>query len=26
LRVTIPPKDEVDQNDGIKIEIVKEGV
>ena len=25
LRVTIPPKDEVDQNDGIKIEIVKEG-
>ncbi|MCL2265092.1 MAG: Hsp20/alpha crystallin family protein [Treponema sp.] len=26
LRVTIPPKDEPDQNDGIKIEIVKEGV
>jgi len=26
LRVTIPPKDEVDLNDGIKIEIVKEGV
>jgi len=26
LRVSIPPKDEVDQNDGIKIEIVKEGV
>jgi HSP20 family molecular chaperone IbpA len=25
LRVTIPPKDEFDQNDGIKIEIVKEG-
>jgi len=25
LRVTIPPKDELDQNDGIKIEIVKEG-
>jgi len=25
LRVSIPPKDEVDQNDGIKIEIVKEG-
>ena len=25
LRVMIPPKDEVDQNDGIKIEIVKEG-
>jgi len=25
LRVTIPPKDEPDQNDGIKIEIVKEG-
>ena len=26
LRVSIPPKDEPDQNDGIKIEIVKEGV
>ena len=26
LRVSIPPKDEVDHNDGIKIEIVKEGV
>ena len=26
LRVSIPPKDEVDQNDGIRIEIVKEGV
>jgi len=26
LRVTIPPKDEPDQTDGIKIEIVKEGV
>jgi HSP20 family molecular chaperone IbpA len=25
LRVTIPPKDEPDQNDGIKIEIIKEG-
>jgi len=25
LRVTIPPKEEQDQNDGIKIEIVKEG-
>jgi HSP20 family molecular chaperone IbpA len=25
LRVTVPPKDEPDQNDGIKIEIVKEG-
>jgi len=25
LRVLIPPKDEPDQNDGIKIEIVKEG-
>jgi len=25
LRVSIPPKDEPDQNDGIKIEIVKEG-
>jgi HSP20 family molecular chaperone IbpA len=25
LRVAIPPKDEPDQNDGIKIEIVKEG-
>jgi len=25
LRVTIPPKDEADQNDGIRIEIVKEG-
>jgi len=25
LRVVIPPKDEVDHNDGIKIEIVKEG-
>jgi HSP20 family molecular chaperone IbpA len=25
LRVTVPPKDEVEQNDGIKIEIVKEG-
>jgi HSP20 family molecular chaperone IbpA len=26
LRVTIPPKDEVEQNDGVRIEIVKEGV
>jgi HSP20 family molecular chaperone IbpA len=26
LRVSIPPKDEPDQNDGIKIEIVKDGV
>ena len=26
LRVTIPPKDEPDQSDGIRIEIVKEGV
>jgi HSP20 family molecular chaperone IbpA len=26
LRVTVPPKDEPDQNDGIKIEIIKEGV
>lgn len=25
LRVSIPPKDEPDQNDGIKIEIVKDG-
>jgi HSP20 family molecular chaperone IbpA len=25
LKVTIPPKDEPDQNEGIKIEIVKEG-
>ena len=25
LRVNIPPKDEVDQSDGIKIEIIKEG-
>jgi len=25
LRVTIPPRDEVEQNDGIKIEIIKEG-
>ncbi|MCL2805599.1 MAG: Hsp20/alpha crystallin family protein [Treponema sp.] len=25
LRVSIPPKDEPDQNDGIRIEIVKEG-
>jgi len=25
LRVNIPPKDEVEQNDGIRIEIVKEG-
>ncbi|MDR0586961.1 MAG: Hsp20 family protein, partial [Treponema sp.] len=25
LRVTVPPKDEPDQNDGIRIEIVKEG-
>jgi HSP20 family molecular chaperone IbpA len=25
LKVTIPPKDEPDQNDGIKIEIIKEG-
>jgi len=25
LRVTIPPKEEPDQNDGIRIEIVKEG-
>ena len=26
LRISIPPKDEPDQNDGIKIEIVKEGI
>jgi HSP20 family molecular chaperone IbpA len=26
LKVSIPPKDEPDQNDGIKIEIVKDGV
>ena len=26
LRVTIPPKEEADQSDGIKIEIVKEGI
>jgi HSP20 family molecular chaperone IbpA len=26
LKVTIPPKDEPEQNEGIKIEIVKEGV
>ncbi|MCL2720845.1 MAG: Hsp20/alpha crystallin family protein [Treponema sp.] len=26
LRVNIPPKDEVEQNDGIKIEIIKEGM
>ncbi|MDR1240149.1 MAG: Hsp20/alpha crystallin family protein [Treponema sp.] len=26
LKVRVPPKDEPDQNDGIKIEIVKEGV
>jgi HSP20 family molecular chaperone IbpA len=26
LKVTIPPKDEPDQNEGIKIEIIKEGV
>jgi HSP20 family molecular chaperone IbpA len=26
LKVKIPPKDEPDQNDGIKIEIIKEGV
>jgi HSP20 family molecular chaperone IbpA len=26
LKVIVPPKDEPDQNDGIKIEIVKEGV
>jgi HSP20 family molecular chaperone IbpA len=26
LKVTVPPKDEPDQNDGIKIEIIKEGV
>jgi HSP20 family molecular chaperone IbpA len=25
LKVTIPPKDEPDQNDGIRIEIIKEG-
>jgi HSP20 family molecular chaperone IbpA len=25
LKVTIPPKEELDQNDGIKIEIIKEG-
>jgi hypothetical protein len=25
-KVRVPPKDEPDQNDGIKIEIVKEGV
>jgi HSP20 family molecular chaperone IbpA len=26
LKVAVPPKDEPDQNDGIKIEIIKEGV
>ena len=26
LRVSIPPKDEPDQNDGIRIEIVKDGI
>ncbi|MDR2103703.1 MAG: Hsp20 family protein [Treponema sp.] len=26
LKVKIPPKDEPDQNDGIKIEIIKEGI
>jgi HSP20 family molecular chaperone IbpA len=26
LKVTIPPKDEPDQNEGIKIEIIKDGV
>jgi HSP20 family molecular chaperone IbpA len=26
LRVTVPPKEEPDQSDGVKIEIVKEGV
>jgi HSP20 family molecular chaperone IbpA len=26
LKVAIPPKDEPDQNEGIKIEIIKEGV
>jgi HSP20 family molecular chaperone IbpA len=26
LKVKVPPKDEPDQNDGIKIEIVKEGI
>jgi HSP20 family molecular chaperone IbpA len=26
LKVRVPPKDEPDQNDGIKIEIIKEGV
>ena len=26
LRVTIPPKDEVEQSEGVKIEIIKEGV
>jgi HSP20 family molecular chaperone IbpA len=26
LKVTVPPKDEPDQNEGIKIEIIKEGV
>jgi HSP20 family molecular chaperone IbpA len=26
LKITIPPKDEPDQNEGIKIEIIKEGV
>ncbi|MDR3148078.1 MAG: Hsp20/alpha crystallin family protein [Treponema sp.] len=26
LRITIPPKDEPEQNEGIKIEIIKEGV
>ncbi|MDR2020112.1 MAG: Hsp20/alpha crystallin family protein [Treponema sp.] len=26
LKVKVPPKDEPDQNDGIKIEIIKEGV
>jgi HSP20 family molecular chaperone IbpA len=26
LKITIPPKDEPDQNEGIKIEIIKEGI
>jgi HSP20 family molecular chaperone IbpA len=26
LKITIPPKDEPDQNEGVKIEIIKEGV
>ncbi|MDR0601060.1 MAG: Hsp20 family protein [Treponema sp.] len=26
LKVSVPPKDEPDQNDGVKIEIIKEGV